>query len=133
MPRLTKQVIDATPFPPAGQVFVRDAELSGFALRVTQGRKSFVLEKRIRGRMRRLTIGPYGPLTVEQARTLPKPTWARLRRAPIRHRSGRIGSTSRRLRISPHSISSGMRLGSALREMIRECSRPISRFFAREN
>ena len=72
MPRLTKQVIDATPFPLAGQVFVRDAELPGFALRITQGRKSFVLEKRIRGRMRRLTIGPYGPLTVEQARMLAK-------------------------------------------------------------
>ena len=72
MRKLTKQVIDETPFPLAGQVFVRDAELPGFALRVTQGRKSFVLEKRIRGRMRRLTIGPYGPLTVEQARTLAK-------------------------------------------------------------
>ena len=72
MPRLTKQVIDGTPFPLAGQVFVRDTELPGFALRVTQGRKSFVLEKRIRGRMRRLTIGPYGPLTVDQARTLAK-------------------------------------------------------------
>ena len=72
MPRLTKQVIDGTPFPLAGQVFVRDTELPGFALRVTQGRKSFVLEKRIRGWMRRLTIGPYGPLTVDQARTLAK-------------------------------------------------------------
>ena len=70
MRRLTKQVIDETPFPSAGQVFVRDPELPGFALRVTKGRKSFVLEKRIRGRMRRLTIGPYGPLTVEQARKL---------------------------------------------------------------
>jgi integrase len=70
MPRLTKQVIDETPFPSAGQVFVRDAELPGFALRVTQGHKSFILEKRIRGRMRRLTIGPYGPLTVDQARKL---------------------------------------------------------------
>ena len=70
MPRLTKQVIDETPFPSEGQVFVRDTELSGFALRVTQGRKSFILEKRIRGRMRRLTIGPYGPLTVDQARKL---------------------------------------------------------------
>ncbi|HZH48705.1 MAG TPA: site-specific integrase [Nitrospira sp.] len=68
MPRLTKQVIDETPFPSAGQVFVRDTELPGFALRVTKGRKSFVLDKRIRGRMRRLTIGPYGPLTVDQAR-----------------------------------------------------------------
>ena len=70
MRRLTKQVIDETPFPSAGQVFVRDTELPGFALRVTQGRKSFVLEKRIRGRMRRFTIGPYGPLTVDQARKL---------------------------------------------------------------
>lgn len=70
MRRLTKQVIDEIPFPLAGQVFVRDAELPGFALRVTKGRKSFILEKRIRGRMRRLTIGPYGPLTVDQARRL---------------------------------------------------------------
>jgi integrase len=70
MPRLTKQVIDETPFPSAGQVFVRDTGLPGFALRVTPGRKSFILEKRIRGRMRRLTIGPYGPLTVDQARKL---------------------------------------------------------------
>jgi integrase len=70
MERLTKQVIDETPFPAAGQVFVRDTELSGFALRVTQGRKSFILEKRIRGRMRRLTLGPFGPLTVDQARKL---------------------------------------------------------------
>ena len=68
MPRLTKQVIDETPFPSAGQVFVRDEELPGFALRVTQGRKSFILEKCIRGRMRRLTLGPYGPLTLDQAR-----------------------------------------------------------------
>ena len=70
MPRLTKQLIDETPYPAAGQMFVRDTELSGFALRVTQGRKSFILEKRIRGRMRRLTLGPYGPLTLDQARKL---------------------------------------------------------------
>jgi hypothetical protein len=70
MPRLTKQLIDETPFPTTGQVFVRDTELRGIALRVTQGRKSFILEKRIRGRMRRLTLGPYGPLTLDQTRNL---------------------------------------------------------------
>ena len=68
MPRLTKRLIDATTYPAAGQVFIRDEELSGFALRVTPGSKSFILEKRIHGRGRRYTIGPYGPLTVEQAR-----------------------------------------------------------------
>ena len=36
MPRLTKQLVDETPFPSAGQVFARDTALSGFALRVTQ-------------------------------------------------------------------------------------------------
>jgi len=70
MPRLTKQLIDETPFPATGQVFVRDTELRGFALRVTHGRKSFILEKRIRGRMRRLTLGPYGPITLDHARKL---------------------------------------------------------------
>ena len=70
MPRLTNQLIDETPFHATGQVFVRDTELSGFGLRVTQGRKSFILEKRIRGRMRRLTLGPHGPLTLDQARKL---------------------------------------------------------------
>ncbi len=70
MSKLTKRIIDQTAFPASGQVLVRDSELRGFALRVTRGSKSFVLEKRIRGRMRRFTLGPYGPLTVEQARML---------------------------------------------------------------
>jgi len=68
MPKLTKRLVDATPFPSKGQVFVRDATLAGFALRVTPQVKAFVLEKRMRGRVRRLTLGPYGVLTVEQAR-----------------------------------------------------------------
>jgi hypothetical protein len=34
--------------------------LRGFALRVTKGTKTFVLEQRVRGRVRRITIGPYG-------------------------------------------------------------------------
>ena len=35
MPKLTKRLVDATPFPSKGQVFVRDGTLAGFALRVT--------------------------------------------------------------------------------------------------
>lgn len=66
--RLTKRVVDRAACPSVGQIFLRDADLPGFAVRLTQGRKTFILEKRIRGRVRRLTIGPYGPLTVEQAR-----------------------------------------------------------------
>lgn len=67
--KLTKTVIDAAPIPAAGQVFLRDAELKGFGLRITSsGVKSFIVEKRIDGRVRRTTIARYGELTAEQAR-----------------------------------------------------------------
>jgi hypothetical protein len=42
--KLTKKLVDAAPHPAAGQVFLRDTELRGFAVRVTPGSKSFVLE-----------------------------------------------------------------------------------------
>ncbi len=68
--KLTKKRVDAVE-PPLNksQLFVRDAELPGFALRVTEkGTKSFIIEKRINGKVRRITLGKFGPLTVEQAR-----------------------------------------------------------------
>ena len=68
MPKLTKRLIDATETPETGQRFLRDTELPGFALRLTRGSKSFIIEKRIHGRPRRFTLGPYGPLTLEAAR-----------------------------------------------------------------
>lgn len=68
MPKITKRVVDAAKSPAKGQVFIRDSELLGFALRLTKSSKAFILEKRVRGRMRRITIGAYGPFTVEQAR-----------------------------------------------------------------
>lgn len=70
MEKLTKRLIDEVPLPASGQVFIRDSVLRGFALRVTKGAKTFVLERRVKGRVRRITIGPYGPLTVDQARKI---------------------------------------------------------------
>jgi integrase len=66
--KLTKRVIEQTPCPTTGQLFLRDAELKGFAVRLTPGAKTFVFEKRMGGRVRRMTLGRYGVLTVEQAR-----------------------------------------------------------------
>lgn len=69
--RLTKTMIDKITLPPdKGQIFYRDGELRGFALRVTNsGIKSFIVEKRINNRkVIRITIGRYGDLTAEQAR-----------------------------------------------------------------
>jgi integrase len=67
--RITKLVVDRVTPPASGQIFIRDAELHGFALRVTAGgAKSFVLEKRVKGRLKRITIARYPALTAEQAR-----------------------------------------------------------------
>jgi integrase len=67
--RLTKTTVEQTPTPESGQAFYRDDMLKGFALRVTSGGvKSFVIEKRINGKVKRKTLGRFGELTVEQAR-----------------------------------------------------------------
>lgn len=67
--KLTKLIVDKTAVPSTGQLILRDTELKGFGLRVTAGgAKSFIMEKRIKGRVRRLTIGRYPGITAEQAR-----------------------------------------------------------------
>jgi integrase len=68
--KLTKFLVDKIE-PPTDkdQAFYRDDQLKGFALRVTSaGTKSFIVEKNIGNKVRRMTLGKYGALTVEQAR-----------------------------------------------------------------
>jgi integrase len=69
MARLTKRTVDATD-KAASDVFVWDDELPGFGLRVKpSGAKSFIIQYRnANGRSRRLTVGRYGVLTVEEGR-----------------------------------------------------------------
>lgn len=72
--RITKTFVDKVPIPdePDGkpvQVFYRDSAIPGFGLRVNSGgSKSFIVEKRINNKVKRMTLGRYGNLTVEQAR-----------------------------------------------------------------
>ena len=73
--RITKTTIEKLVLPcprpdgNVGQIIYRDKSLPGFGVRVTSnGAKSFVVEKRIGNRNRRITIGRYGHFTVEQAR-----------------------------------------------------------------
>lgn len=69
MPKLTKRFIESKiTRPPRGQIIFRDSELRGFALRVTSGSMSYIVECRVNGVNRRITIGPHGPLTPDQAR-----------------------------------------------------------------
>lgn len=68
--KLTKSLVDKMkPAEGKDQVFYRDEHLKGFALRVTlSGMKSFVVETRIEGKVKRITLGKYGAITVEEAR-----------------------------------------------------------------
>jgi len=53
----------------AGQRFYRDDNLSGFAVRVTAKSKSFILEKRVGGINRRITIGRCDEMDLATAKT----------------------------------------------------------------
>lgn len=76
---LTKRVVDALKFSPECDYLIWDKSLKGFGVRVTERRskvgetlrrKVFVVGYRPRGsrQFRRLTLGTFGPVTVEQAR-----------------------------------------------------------------
>jgi integrase len=74
---LTEKLTDAIArkaLPPSsGQCFLWDGEVKGFALRVTaRGAKSFVLDYRVDGRQRRITLGNYPDWTVQAARAAAK-------------------------------------------------------------
>ena len=67
--KITKSAVEHAAAPKSGQTFIRDDELRGFALRITaRGAKSFVWEGRIKGRMRRFTIGAFPAFSVIAAR-----------------------------------------------------------------
>ena len=68
--RITKRLVDSLRANDDGKrIKVYDDQLTGFGVVVyPSAKKSFFLEYGARGKQRRLTIGPYGPLTVENAR-----------------------------------------------------------------
>ena len=69
MSKLTKQFIESEIQPPVtGQRFYRDDDLPGFAIRVTRKSKSFILEKRVDGANRRITIGKCSEMSLDSAK-----------------------------------------------------------------
>jgi integrase len=67
--RLTKSTIDALPTPEK-EIVHWDQTLPGFGLKITpKGRKVFIVLYRVAGsRLRKYTIGPYGRITLHNAR-----------------------------------------------------------------
>jgi len=67
--KLTKSVVEKLPVPETGQEIYRDKELKGFGIRVTRGgTKTYVVEKRISRKVRRVTLGRSNVLSAEEAR-----------------------------------------------------------------
>lgn len=69
MANLTKRVVDASA-PAEKEYFVWCTGTPGFGLRVhPSGKRVFIVQVRVGRQTRRLSIGHYGPFTVDQART----------------------------------------------------------------
>ena len=66
--KLTKSFVDSVPLSLTRQVFYRDSDLKGFALRVGSTAKVYTAEGKVKGRTVRATIGKHGVYTAEQAR-----------------------------------------------------------------
>jgi len=69
MAKITKRSVDAAT-PADKEFFLWDDVLKGFGLRVyPSGRKMYLAQFRVGGRLRRVNIGLHGPLTPDMART----------------------------------------------------------------
>ncbi|MBL0186831.1 MAG: integrase family protein [Candidatus Obscuribacter sp.] len=69
MAKLTKQFIESeVQLPLSGQRFYRDDDLPGFALRVTHKSMSYILEKRVDGLNRRITIAKCKDMSLDCAK-----------------------------------------------------------------
>jgi integrase len=67
--KLTKAAVEAIEPPPEAQIMVWDTALAGFGVRVSAGgAKSFILFRRLNGKVVNRTLGRFGVMTVEQAR-----------------------------------------------------------------
>ena len=68
--KVTKRFVE-TIQPAERDLFAWDTEVSGFGVKITpKGRRIYVLQTRINGRLRRITIGRHGDITAEAARRL---------------------------------------------------------------
>ena len=68
IPKLTRRAVEALKANGADTVYW-DGELTGFGVRVRKsGRKNYVLQTRVRGKLRWFTIGQHGRITPDEAR-----------------------------------------------------------------
>jgi len=68
--KLTKKWIDKEPF--CNDTVWWDTETQGLGLRITKTKKVFIVQARVEGKTRKVTLGLYGHLTLFQAREMAK-------------------------------------------------------------
>ncbi len=77
--KLTKKIVEKISTPDTGAAFLWDEHLPGFGIRVTsKGARSYVVQSRVAGKTRRVTLGRHGVLTVDQARKRAKSELGRM-------------------------------------------------------
>lgn len=69
---LTKTVVDGLTLPNKNPVFIWDTKLPNFGVKLNPSGKVYVAQGRVDGKTRRVTIGPHGVFTVDQARQAAK-------------------------------------------------------------
>ena len=78
--RLTKAFVERAMAGAGGaQRLYWDTELTGFGLRVGTAAKAFIVQRAVRGTTKRVTVGRYGVLTVDEARARARKLIARMR------------------------------------------------------
>lgn len=66
--KITQKTIESIALPRAGQVLIRDGDLPGFGVRATSGGVSYIVEARVNGKSKRITVGRSDLLSAEDAR-----------------------------------------------------------------
>jgi integrase len=66
--KLTKKWIDQVPLSPDAVWW--DTDIKGLGLRITPTKKAFIIQSRVGGKTRKVTLGKYGHLTLSQAKDM---------------------------------------------------------------
>lgn len=66
--KLTKSMVENSILPEKGQAFLWDSEVRGFGVRLTPSSRTYIVQGRVGGVERRVSLGRHGVLTVQEAR-----------------------------------------------------------------
>jgi len=66
--KLTKATVENATLPKKGQSFLWDSETRGFGVRFTPTGRTYIIQGRVNGKSRRVSLGRHGVITLQQAR-----------------------------------------------------------------